>query len=415
MVLGWHATAFGAASPGAPEAFAAGSRAFQAGDWEQALRQFRSARDAGMQGPAVWYNIGVAQYRLGRLAEAVETFRSIADRFPDMAPLAQYNAGLALAKQARFEEAEAALLQASRDGDAKVARLAGAMLDRLPRQAAGSPGGSREGGWTGFTDFSAGFDDNVALLDDTVLPAGDSADSPFLQFYGHAGTPATSGGWRATGSAYAVRYPDAGQFDQNVLRLGAGRLWLWRDWRVEAGPHVSYSTLDGDGFERRLGGTLAVSRAFGPDVRFTAQVALEDVSEVESRFGFVAGTRRMLELRLQRSVRDGRILLEYEWTGDDRAAASVSPVRHELVAGYRHWIGDAWSAEAAVAFRSSRYDDLALPRDEDRRELSLALSRDLPGDWQLTGQYRLSDNDSNVDGFGYSRSRLAIGVNRVFR
>jgi hypothetical protein len=331
-----------------------------------------------------------------------------------MAPLAEYNAGLALAQQEDYEAARAALRRAAAAGDRQVVGLAIAMLERLPERVAEPAAGPPDTRWTAFTDFAAGFDDNVALLDDSVLPAGETTDSPFAQLFGQLTTPA-SRGWQATGSAYLVRYPDAGRFDQDVLRLGAAWQGSWHDWRVEAGPHASYSTLDGDGYERRLGGTLGVGRAFGPDVRFTARLTLEDVGEVEPRFDFVEGSRRMLELQLRRYVPEGRIQLEYAWSADDRASASASPVRQELAVAYRHWIGDAWSAVAAAAFRSSRYDDLPEPRDEDRGELSLALSRDLPAGWQLTGRYRLSENDSNVDGFDYSRSRFALGVNRVFR
>ena len=43
------------------------------------------------------------------------------------------------------------------------------------------------------------------------------------------------------------------------------------------------------------------------------------------------------------------------------------------------------------------------------------VTRELWGDWQVTGQYRLSSNDSNVDGFSYDRNRLGVGLNRVFQ
>lgn len=412
ILLALASAGFAATESAPAEAFEAGSRAFAAAEWESALGHFRRARDAGMPGPAVWYNIGVCQYRLGRYGEATETFRSIVDRFPAMAPLAEYNAGLALAQQEKYEAARAALRRAAAAGDDRVAGLAGAMLDRLPPEAADPvPGRQR---WTVFADFSAGFDDNVALLDESVLPAGESTDSPFGSFFGQLSTPSRRG-WQATGSAYAVRYPDAGRFDQDVLRFGAAWQGSWRTWRIEAGPHASYGTLDGEGFERRLGGSLAVGRALGQDLQFTARLTLEDIGEVEPRFDFVDGSRRMLELELRRYVPGGRIRLEYLWSADDRASASVSPARQELTVAWRHWLGDAWSAEAAAAFRSTRYDDLAETRDEDRRELSLALSRDLSAGWQLTGAYLLSDNDSNVAGFGYSRNRFVLGVNRVFR
>lgn len=414
LALGCSASPASAQNAAPAEAFAAGSRAFAAAEWEKALAYFEQARDAGMPGPAVRYNIGVCQYRLGRYRDAADTFRSIVDRFPAMLPLAEYNAGLALAQQEDYEGARAALRRAAAAGDDRVAGLAGAMLDRLPPGAADpapAPAGER---WTAFAEFSAGLDDNVALLDDSILPAGESTDSVFGRFFGQVRTPSRRG-WQATGSAYLVRYPDAGRFEQDVLRVGAAWQGSRRQWRIEAGPHASYSTLDGAGFERRFGAALALGRSLGPDLQFAARFTIEDIADAEPQFGFVEGSRRALELQLERYVADGRFRLGYVWSADDRASASVSPVRQEFAVSYRHWFGERWSAEAATAFRSSRYDDLAVPRDEDRSELSLAFFRDLPAGWQLTGRYLLSENDSNAEGFGYSRNRFALGVNRVFR
>lgn len=414
LALTWSIDVPAAPPAGASEAFAAGSRAFEARDWEQALEHFRRARDAGMEGPAVWYNLGVCQYRLGRYADALDTFRSIIDRFPAMAPLAGYNAGLALAKQERFDEAEAAFLRAADTGDPRLAGLALAMLERIAPEPV-APVRPQEAGWTGFLDVSAGYDDNVALLDDAILPAGESTDSAFAHLFGQLSSPSKDAGLHAAASAYLVRYPDAGRFDQSVLRLGTFWRWSWRDIRLDAGPHYSRSTLDGEGFEQRFGAALALTRALGGDTRLMARLTVEEIRDLGSPFGFVEGSRGALQLRLKRYLGPGEFLLEYELSVDDRATPSVSPTRHELLAGYRHWIGDLWSVEGSAAFRWSRYDDLIEPRDEDRTELLLTLARDLPGDWQLTGQYRLSENDSNISGFSYDRSRFAIGINRVFR
>ena len=64
--------------------------------------------------------------------------------------------------------------------------------------------------------------------------------------------------------------------------------------------------------------------------------------------------------------------------------------------------------------RSSSYDDLAIARDEDLADLSLGYVRRLAGGWQLSGRYRWSDNDSNVDFYAYSRNRLSIGLTKSF-
>ena len=64
--------------------WAAGAGAFESSDYQTALNHFISARDGGLEGPAVHYNIAVSQFKLGRFDDAAETFRLIADRYPQM-------------------------------------------------------------------------------------------------------------------------------------------------------------------------------------------------------------------------------------------------------------------------------------------------------------------------------------------
>lgn len=371
---------FASAAPqDAGEAFAAGSRAFENGDWSGALAWFEAAREQGMEDAAVRYNIGVCQYRLGAYGRAERSFLELAERYPQMASLAHYNAGLALYRQGRTARAAAAFERAATSEDPTIARLAAAMRERIePPRPAAVPGA-----WTGFVDLALGFDDNVALVDDASLPAGESTDSPLAAFFGQLERRPGGAGFGGSASAYLVRYPDAGRFDQNILQLAGTWSAAGQDWRLGAGPHVSFSTLDGDSFERRLGASVTLARALDPATRFTARTVLESVEELDPRFAFVDGSRAFLELEIERRTGRGRVQIGYAFSVDDRAEASVSPTRHRFTLGYRLALDDRWSMAAAAAFRSSRYDDPAAARDEDRGELALVLSRNLPREWQL--------------------------------
>ena len=87
IVLLAFATAVSAADQ-TGEPFAAGVAAFNAQDYERALTLFQAALDAGVEGPAVHYNIAVASYKLGRYRRAEAEFVLIADRYPAMRGLA---------------------------------------------------------------------------------------------------------------------------------------------------------------------------------------------------------------------------------------------------------------------------------------------------------------------------------------
>jgi tetratricopeptide (TPR) repeat protein len=127
--------AWAADSAAASAAFGAGNDAFQLGDYRTALTRFEAARDAGIEGPAVHYNIGVCQYKLGKYRQAEGTFRLVAERYPQMRAVAEYNLGLALLRQQRRTEARAAFEEARGDGDEKIASLAQVMLQRLQASA----------------------------------------------------------------------------------------------------------------------------------------------------------------------------------------------------------------------------------------------------------------------------------------
>src|SRR5690242_4254141 len=93
------------AQPPQSNAFAAGSAAFQQGDYSRALDLFQSARGGGTDTAALEYNIGVCQYRLGEYAQAEATFGTLAVRYPAFHALAEYNRGLALLALQRRNEA----------------------------------------------------------------------------------------------------------------------------------------------------------------------------------------------------------------------------------------------------------------------------------------------------------------------
>ena len=210
---------FAPASRAAESPFASASEAFGRGDYRGAVALFEAARAEGADGPSVPYNIAVCRYKLGEFAAAEAEFADLGRRFPAMRAIAEYNRGLALLGLERPDDARAAFATARAEGDPKIATLADARLQELEaRPTAGQP--SRR--WQGLFELAAGDDDNVALVDDLTLPAGQSAASPFTELLGYAAR-SFDGRLPATldFSGYSVRYSDASQFDQDSLRASA--------------------------------------------------------------------------------------------------------------------------------------------------------------------------------------------------
>lgn len=395
----------------ADQLFASATEAFEQQDFARALDLYERARDAGIGGPAVQYNIAVCQYELGRYGLAEATFRSIAENFPRMRALAEYNVGLTLLRQGRNEGA-VEHFQYARDNsdDDKISRFADVALRRLGAADTRAPVQNIR--WTGLVDLSLGHDENVALIDEATIPTGRTADSPFMELFSVFSGPLTSApGFRFDGSLYAVSYTDAGEYDQTAMRFGAFYHWRRNDWQYEIGPYVNRSTLNGDGFERRLGASLMLRRQVGSNSRVGFRLAHDEVDEISSQFAFVAGSREQLTFSWDRFGSSGRVTFEYQLEENDRIDPGVSPSRHRLRLRYRYSINPDLRLDTSISRRNSTYDDL-LGRNEDLSEASLGFVRNFRGGWELRGTYLWSDNESTVSQFSYSRGRTTFGITK---
>lgn len=81
------------AQQSAPDAFADGNRLFREDLYWAALLRYDQAEDAGMSGPLLEFNRGVAHYKAGQYRRAAAAFEK-ATASPQLVVLAQYNLGL---------------------------------------------------------------------------------------------------------------------------------------------------------------------------------------------------------------------------------------------------------------------------------------------------------------------------------
>lgn len=391
--------------------WAAGEQAFAAGDYESALVFFELARDAGQQGVAIHYNIAVCQFKLARYENARGTFRLIADNYPRMRGLAEYNLGLVERRLGNSRAAQAHFIRAWElsPADDKVRALAVAMLDEVEPEGESAPS------WYGSFGLRAGHDDNVALRDSLGLPAGVTAESPMADvFVTLRGAPAFLGRFVLDSSAYAVAYPDAGDFDQSEFRLGGLYVWRPADWRLEASAHFVYGMLGGSGLERELALGGRALRYLDDHSDLELRYRYDDIEEDDALFAGIAGSRQRLDIRYRWYRDDHTVVVRLGAESNDRRDPGVSPSRTRFKADYRYQPDDAWAFEAGLSFRASDYDDLATPRNEDLTTLGAALTRTVAKVWLFELQYQYSENDSSDPAFSYERNLITLGVLRTF-
>jgi tetratricopeptide (TPR) repeat protein len=387
--------------------FSAGERAFAGADYDEALRLFMAARDAGSSGPSSYYNIGVCQYRLGDYAAAEATFAALAAEFPAMRELAEYNRGLALRAAGNVDDARVAFERARSSADDKIVSLASAQLGEI-----GVPLRADAARWTGYLGGGVGYDDNVALLDETLLPNRE-ASSSLAEILGVLTRDFGATPLLFDASAYAVHYPEVGDFDQTAVRLSLAAQLRLADWTLVVGPTLGRSTLNGEGYEELVGADMRLRRRLGARFEFEARAFYDAADAASARFGYLDGSRSRLRLAIQHFA-TARIRGGYDVERNDRADPGVSPSRERWFFVYQRAVSQAWRADVGFAHRTSRYAEAGVPREERLLELTLAARREVGRNWTLGVEYRSFDNDSTVDEFSYDGQRVSLGFSRSF-
>lgn len=389
----------------------AGKQAFAEGDYVAALNLFETARDEGLGGPAVHYNIAVSQFKLGHYDAAGQTFALIARRFPQMRGLAEYNLGLVARRHGETAAARAHFLRAYElsPDDRSLRVLASRRLREL------EPELRMASRWSGAFGVRVGNDDNVALLDDIGLPQGTSAASPMAEVFGAIRGPQNGrNGFRLDAGAYLARYFDADDFDQSEIRGGALYEWRPDDWRIQLGVHASAGTLGGDSFDRKVGGHARLVHYIGDSAAMDLRYTYDDVSDSDALFAGIDGSRQQIDARY-RWYRDGhRVQLRYQLETNDRLDPGVSPDRNRFALDYRFQPEAGIGYEAGVDMRNSDYDDLTLPRDEDLVTIRAAVTYMSHSNWLFVLEYRGSDNDSTDETFSYDRTQVTLGAMMLF-
>jgi tetratricopeptide (TPR) repeat protein len=390
----------------------AGGAAFLRGDYVVALTHFEKARQDGLTGPAVNYNIAVCQFKLSQYQESAITFRRISRQYPKMRGLAEYNLGLIARRTGDSPTAIEHFVNAHRlSADNREIRvLASRRLRELePEIHLASP-------WTGAIGGRTGFDDNVALRDESAFLSVTKTDSPFLELFASVKGPYNGGdGIRVDARVYLAKYFDTSDFDQSEVYLNALYDWRPGKWRLQGGAHFSTGTLGGDQFDRKTGGNFLATRYLNSSTTISFSYIYDDIKEEDIRFAGIAGSRQILMSRLYwNSDKGRRFILRYHHESNDRLDANVSPNRVSLSADYRYQPDVGWGFELGASYRVSRFEELLIQREENLGSAHIGITRRILDDWQLLLDYRYSQNDASDSLFSYKRNVISVGAVRAF-
>ncbi len=392
--------------------FHAGVDAYGKGDYAAAVHAFEQARAEGLDRPALYYNLGSAYYRLGDYQRAKSSFEHLLT-IPEMAPLAHYNLGLVARRRAEDREAQRHFRAAFDDTqDQRLRYLAGRQLPRPPRAMVSKHD------WRGFASLGAGYDDNVNFAP-TDMPTyrGDT----FGELY-TSGSGVLSGtrddGLSVHASLYGLRYQDETENNFSELRLLARKDGAIGDWRTYAGGYIAHDTLAGDDYQRTFGIETAATRRLPEDHYLHIRYIFENIDTLDGRYDYLTGQRHDLLAQYEIYRSGSSIRVGYELELNDRrdtASESYSPTRHTIHADYSHDLGPDWNWRADASYRWSDYPNAPLlNRDDKRWRTRFSASRQLTGDWSLTGQWEFTENQSNDPLRDYQRNVYSVQLQWVF-
>lgn len=378
--------------------FADGRAAFERKDYAAALTAFESAVAAGLDGPAVHYNIGVAAFRLQRFERAHEAFEQVT-RTPSMAALAHYNLGLIARARSDQEAARTHFARAyAETQDERLRELAGAQL---------GPATPAKLIWALFGSSGIGYDDNVTLsAGGTEIGIAKESD-----VYGDtllAGTVVLGNGWRVDGDFTHLNYAELDDYDQLGINIGARYRFQMSDWRTDVGAEFGTTWLDGHVLERRQQLLAQATRALTAEWSVRARYRL---GFVDAEFSGLDGQRHELSARFTYTRPVWGSNVGYRFERNNYESAALSAKRHYVFADAYRSITGLWTARGSVSLRRGEYDAAG---SDDRVELTAAGERLLNDRFTLVMQYSITDNDADTASLDYRRSRLFVGVEATF-
>ncbi|MEF8823968.1 MAG: tetratricopeptide repeat protein [Desulfohalobiaceae bacterium] len=411
----------------ASQAHEAGIEAFEAGDYERALRHLKQAEAEGVRTPNLRYNLGVTYYRLGQYQEAEEAFRVLAEN-PDWRHLALYNLGLVAEARGDRQAAVDYYFQVREaKGSSGVGQRA---AQKLERHGVEKPVSSAGRVYSEFT-AAVGYDDNAVLAPEGSQDVSEEGDL-FTELYGLASVYVSGNrddGVRLDADAFTRLYESETEYGFTSLSGGISRHKEYAPWHASLGLSAAVELAESDFF------------AFVPAVKLTGERSFDPYSlklsnrlswiEGESDYDYLTGVKNQITARLERELTGGKTYagfgVEYNDRDDLRDQDeffSYSPLRSDIHVGLDYSVAQRWTLILYGQYRKSLYPEenrviidgapTEDKREDDRNLVSVRGEYDVSRNMIGFAEYTRTDNDSNFSGYSYESNRITVGLRRIF-
>lgn len=404
--------------------FSRGVTAFNAEQYQQALKHFQASAEAGTDSAQLHYNLGVTFYKLKRYQEAEAEFQQSAKKAQWKA-LSYYNLALIAYRTQRLQRAQDYAQRAwSYSSDEKVRTLSQALMQRIDPSSVHRV-------WQSGLSLAAGYDNNVLLeSDSSAIDISNKRDS-YVEAY-----------WQTENenllnsdtdlkfglSLYVLDYSEVNDYDYADIAVSLKQGVKLASWKTQLGVMLSQSYLSGSSLQTVSSGEMSGSRRLyrHRHHKLEARYRADQFTMHDNEYDYLAGWRHEVRLRIKWVLKQNGLSASYRYEYNDRDDLkqggdffSYSPIRHAVGVKAELSLGGTWFLLPAIAYRDSRYREperragLSKTREDQEYETVLELKRKY-GAWWLGANYRYNNNDSNFDEYDYDRTQLSLDMARRF-
>ena len=419
--------------------FDRGIKAAATGEYADALRHFKKAKQAGLDTAALKYNLAVSYYKLQKYEAARKIFMALTD-VSTFEQRAYFNLGLIANKQKDEAAAIRWFQRAYRNlSNAQIRKLSAVALKRLGVSARKRRPAKQQ--WAGVLSSSLTYDSNVTLLNEDPVDGTSNSDTA-------AGVSVSAGRWlkgtmnggvRMTLGANMRKFSTLSQYDDSQLSARVLRYDRLGDWNMRLGGSWDEIYFNGSDYQRIVSADVRGLNALSENNQLRLRYKLSRIQATDSVYDYLDGWRQQFRVGLQQRSESVKTRYYYQlelnnredsirFSPTDRPFTSYSPTRHTLRATGWWTLPSQWRARLDARFRYSDYSDANLRgiaptiqkehRKDNQVRLSARISRKFDRRWEVYAQYIGTTNDSTIDSVAesksYDKSLVKAGVNWSF-
>jgi len=396
-------------------------KAYDAGEYQKALKYFADAIRLGSTGPALYYDIGVAHYKLKQYEEADQAFQKVA-RSPRWEALALYNRALIAYRTNQPELARQLVTISVRlSQSSALTALNFRLLGKLENRPQEKPG------WSRLIHFGFGYNDNVLLTEAGASAISGKADT-FLDFTGRAKRTFTLKNSKKLKFFAQVNlrdYSELNAYDQMGVRSGVEKE-LGRS-NGALGAYLEQVFLDGKSYE--LISSVEYKRPLTSNRKNPLELkySFNNFSMLDSSYSFLEGVRHRIRLtktrKFDHASLETYLRVEYNDREDQVIGPdfySYSPTRLGLGLGYTKNLAPRQIFSGSLFVQQSRFIDpdvrsgVAKTREDGLLEFRLGLIHVSPSRWIYRAGYIGTINSSNYSEFSYNQNIVSFDILKSF-